>query len=68
MRLVKQLGSTIVGGGLQLCGGLIFLTAISGTALAFDGVTPEMDPGSIMSAVTLLMGSVMLLTGRRWKM
>ena len=68
MRLVKQLGSAISGVCLQLGGGLLILTAIGGTALAVDvAVVPELDPGTITSAITLLMGSVLLLTGRRWK-
>jgi hypothetical protein len=45
----------------------LVLTAMGSTASAFDGVTPEIDPGSLASAVTLLTGSVLLLTGRRHK-
>jgi hypothetical protein len=59
--------SLICRAGLTVVGGLMVLTAMSGTALAFDGVTPEIDPTSIASAVTLFMGSVMLLTAKRRK-
>ena len=69
MHLVKQLGSVIFRAGLMLCGGLVVLTAFAAVAKA-DGSfstapAPEIDPGSIASAATLLVGSVMLLTSRR---
>jgi hypothetical protein len=56
-------GSTILRAGLTVCGGLLVLTAMSGTALAID-TAPVIDPGSISSAIALLTGSMMLLTGK----
>ena len=47
-------------------GGLLVVTGIGGTAFAFD-MAPEIDPGSITSAMTLLAGSALLITGRRWQ-
>lgn len=42
--------------------GLVF-AAFSGSAFAVDA--PEIDPGSIGSALALLSGGVMMLTNRR---
>jgi len=48
-------------------GALMILAALSGAALAGPGDAPEIDPGSLTSALTLLCGSVLLLTSRRRK-
>jgi len=45
----------------------MILAALSGAALAGPGDAPEIDPGSLTSALTLLCGSVLLLTSRRRK-
>jgi hypothetical protein len=66
MQFLKQAGAMAVRTGLVVCGGLMVLTAMSGTALAVD-IGPEIDPTSIASAVTLFMGSVMMLTAKRRK-
>jgi hypothetical protein len=45
----------------------LVLSALGGTALAGAGPpsVPEIDPGSVLSAVTLLSGGLMVLTDRR---
>ena len=42
----------------------LLVVAIGGTARAVDIDVPEIDPGSMAGALTLLSGGVMLLTGR----
>ena len=49
---------------LALGAGMVF-AALSANASA--GFVPEIDPGSMGSAVTLLAGGLVLLTGRRSK-
>jgi hypothetical protein len=48
---------------------MLVLSALAGTAMAGvnppTNVVPEIDPGSILSAVTLLGGGLMMLTDRR---
>jgi hypothetical protein len=44
----------------QLC----FLAGLSARAWAFEPV-PEIDPGSMASALLILSGGVLILTGRR---
>lgn len=47
-------------------GSLCLLAGLSTQALAFDPVvTPELDPGSMTSALMLLSGGLLILTGRR---
>jgi hypothetical protein len=46
------------------CGWALVLSAFSGTALAFRGDAPEIDPGSAGNALALLAGGVLLLMGR----
>jgi hypothetical protein len=65
MRLVKQFGLKAVRSGLLVCGGLVILSALGGSALARTSDAPEIDPNSLSSALTLLAGGVMLLAGRR---
>jgi hypothetical protein len=67
MQLMKHLCLNVGSTGLTILGGMMMLTAISGTALAIDPPAPEIDPGTITSAMTLLAGSVLLVTGRRFK-
>ena len=47
------------------CGALMVFVAFSGVAHADFGDVPEIDPGSIVSALTLLSGGVLMLTARR---
>jgi hypothetical protein len=63
MGVLKQLGSVIA----TVAGGLMLLLAGSSNAFAFGGLlsAPEIDPASLCSAVTLLIGGAMLLKGRR---
>lgn len=42
---------------------MLVLAAMSGTAMA--GAVPEIDPGSALSALTLLTGGVLVLKDRR---
>jgi hypothetical protein len=66
MRLVKQFGLNVIRAGLFVAGGAIVLSGLSTAALAVPpGAAPEIDPGSMSSAVTLLVGGIMLFTGRR---
>lgn len=45
---------------------LIILTGFAGPAFAGGGLpTPEIDPGSIASAMTLLSGGMLILADRR---
>jgi hypothetical protein len=46
------------------CGLGLVLAAFSGTARAID-IAPEIDPGSMTSALALLTGGMLMLTGRR---
>jgi hypothetical protein len=59
VRLLKGIGSITVTG----CGLMMVLTAIGSSAAAVD-VAPEIDAGSLGSAVTLLVGGAMMLTDR----
>ena len=66
MHLVKHFGSAIFRAGLAGCGGLLVLTAIGRAAFALEPAPgPEIDPGTLSSAMTLLVGSTLLLTSRR---
>lgn len=49
------------------CGFALLVTALSTVAVAGGPKAPEIDPGSMSSAVTLLIGGLMLMTGRRRK-
>ena len=47
-------------------GHLCLLAGLSAQAWAFEPVTvPEIDPGSMASALMLLSGGILILTGRR---
>jgi hypothetical protein len=49
-------------------GAIVVLTSMGSTAIAFPNVgTPEIDPGSLTSAMTLLVGSALYIMGRRAK-
>jgi hypothetical protein len=48
---------------LALAGGFIIFLALGGTAQAVD-VFPEVDPGSMASALTLLAGGGLILADR----
>ncbi len=55
----------VVRGSFKLAGLLMVLTACAGTAAAVDlPAVPEIDPGSMTSAVTLLVGGLLLLGDR----
>ena len=43
----------------------MILAALSTTALARGILSPEIDPGSAASALTLLTGGVLMLNGRK---
>ena len=66
MRFLGPITSFIARTGLVVAGVALMFTAFGGTARAVD-VGPEIDPGTISSAVTLLVGTTMLLTGRRFR-
>jgi hypothetical protein len=66
MHLVKQLCSKILRASLMACGGLLVLTALGSAAYALEPAPgPEIDPGTLSSAMTLLVGGALLLTSRR---
>jgi hypothetical protein len=47
------------------CGLLLVLTAVAGTAYGMPRDTPEIDMGSMASAVPLLVGGLLILRSRR---
>jgi hypothetical protein len=60
-RVTSVLRAIAVGAG-YVC----LLAAMSAQARAFEPVSvPEMDPGSMASALMLLSGGLLILTGRR---
>jgi hypothetical protein len=62
--LIRSLGSLFSGArkGLGLA---LVLTALASQAMAFH--SPEIDPGSILSAMTLLTGGMAIILDRRRK-
>jgi hypothetical protein len=48
---------------LAVAGGIMIFIALGGTAQAID-IAPEVDPGSMASALTLLAGGGLLLADR----
>lgn len=44
---------------------LVALAAMASPAFARDHTVPEIDPGSISSALALLFGGLLMLSGRR---
>jgi hypothetical protein len=65
--LLIGIGSKAGGLAMRAAGFALMMAALGGRAMAGDGRTssvPEIDPGSMTSAMTLLVGGVMMLTGR----
>ena len=58
--------SSICRFGFALGGTLLTVSALGTNALAVD-IVPEIDPGFISSAMTLLIGSSLVIMGRRVK-
>jgi hypothetical protein len=52
--------------GLALGGSLLIVSALGSRALAVD-IVPEIDPSFVSSAMTLLIGSTLVIMGRRAK-
>jgi hypothetical protein len=50
----------------KACGLALILAACGGTAWAVD-TAPEIDPGSMTAALTLLSGGALMVTGARRK-
>jgi hypothetical protein len=44
---------------------LVVLAGASGTALAGFSAAPEIDPGSMVNALMVLSGGLLMVTGRR---
>jgi hypothetical protein len=63
MESVKRLSLAVVSAGLVLGGSLVVFSSMSQTAWAID-TAPEIDPAAISGAMSLLIGSVMVLTGK----
>ena len=63
--MCKGIAKWVAVKSLNLCGLLLVLTACAATALGRDGSVPEIDPASASSALTLLVGGLLMLTGRR---
>jgi hypothetical protein len=62
MKVVRdRLGRSAV----RVVGFLGLLAGVSGVAMAGFGPTPEIDPGSMVNALLVLSGSVLIVTGRR---
>ncbi len=61
--------SALVLGSWKAAGLALMIAALNATAFAGAGpppcVVPEIDPSSVLSAVTLLTGGFMLMTDRR---
>ena len=55
--------------GVRTLGLALIFSAVAGSAMAFPGLpdVPEIDPSSMMSAMTLFVGGVLMLTGKRRK-
>lgn len=65
-KMMKQLGHTAARWGLLVMGAVLFNCAMAGLAAARGPHgTPEIDPGSIGSAITLFIGGAMYLTSRQ---
>jgi len=68
MRSTKLRLEAVARAVLTLCFSAVLVSAMAGAAFAGrasrDG-SPEIDPGSIASAVTLFAGGVMYVTSRR---
>jgi hypothetical protein len=64
--MCKKLVKWVLATSLKSCGLLLVLTACAATAFGRDGTNvPEIDPSSASSALTLLIGGLLMLTGRR---
>lgn len=53
--------------GAFLAGVVALAAGLAGTAMAIPPDAPEIDPGSMASALTLLSGGLMVVFGRRRK-
>lgn len=66
--MLKKLICSIGANGVKICGLMLVVAALAVTALAggppFPGQVPEIDPASIASAVTLLIGGMLMFRGR----
>lgn len=67
MQLIKHLGFAAARWSLLVAVALLINNELAGLAVAGRGTrgTPEIDPGSIGSAITLFVGGAMYLTSRR---
>jgi hypothetical protein len=61
--MIVRLISGFASVAMTACGLLMVLSAVSSSAHAFD-LAPEIDAGSLGSAVTLLVGGAFMLTDR----
>jgi hypothetical protein len=61
--MMTQLAAGMLGGARKAVGFGMILAALSAPAWAFH--TPEIDPGSMAGALTLLTGGFLILTGRK---
>jgi len=50
---------------MKLFGICLLLVGMSAAALATPSAVPEIDPGSVVSALALISGSLLLIKGRR---
>ena len=63
-RLTKVAVASLLG-SLKVLGLLLVMAAVTGTVRADESVSaPEIDPGSMASALTLLTGGLLTLTDR----
>jgi hypothetical protein len=63
--MCKRLAKLAAATSLRSCGLLLVLTACAATAFGSVRPVPEIDPASASSALALLIGGLLMLTGRR---
>ncbi len=62
-----RVASSVCRIGLVLGGSFLMFAGLGSSAFAIDIAVPEIDPGFISSAMTLLVGSALVIMGRRVK-
>jgi hypothetical protein len=63
--MCKKIAKWVVASSLKSSGLLLVLSACAATAFGKDINVPEIDPASASSALMLLIGGLLMLTGRR---
>jgi hypothetical protein len=63
MQLFKRLSLGVASATFTACGGLLIFSAMAPAAWAVT-ISPEIDPAAISGAMSLLIGSILVLTGK----